>query len=124
MNQRYKKSLSEGEAFAVRTGLEPATLGVTGRYSNRLNYRTILFIGVANIQRISKRPNVISFFGGPKRREGGRARDGRPLKGGGFAVEAVAANAGGNPAGRQRLVGRLAWLHGAAKPIFRRFLHR
>jgi hypothetical protein len=26
--------------FAVRTGLEPATLGVTGRYSNRLNYRT------------------------------------------------------------------------------------
>jgi hypothetical protein len=26
--------------FAVRTGLEPATLGVTGRYSNQLNYRT------------------------------------------------------------------------------------
>ena len=26
---------------AVRTGLEPATLGVTGRYSNQLNYRTI-----------------------------------------------------------------------------------
>ncbi len=25
---------------AVRTGLEPATPGVTGRYSNRLNYRT------------------------------------------------------------------------------------
>jgi hypothetical protein len=25
---------------AVRTGLEPATLGVTGRYSNQLNYRT------------------------------------------------------------------------------------
>jgi hypothetical protein len=24
----------------VRTGLEPATLGVTGRYSNQLNYRT------------------------------------------------------------------------------------
>jgi hypothetical protein len=24
----------------VRTGLEPATPGVTGRYSNRLNYRT------------------------------------------------------------------------------------
>ena len=24
----------------MRTGLEPATLGVTGRYSNRLNYRT------------------------------------------------------------------------------------
>ena len=26
--------------LAVRTGLEPATLGVTGRYSNHLNYRT------------------------------------------------------------------------------------
>jgi hypothetical protein len=24
----------------VRTGLEPATHGVTGRYSNQLNYRT------------------------------------------------------------------------------------
>ena len=29
--------------FAVRTGLEPATPGVTGRYSNQLNYRTNLF---------------------------------------------------------------------------------
>ena len=28
------------KAFAVRTGLEPATSGVTGRYSNQLNYRT------------------------------------------------------------------------------------
>ena len=26
--------------IAVRTGLEPATPGVTGLYSNRLNYRT------------------------------------------------------------------------------------
>jgi hypothetical protein len=26
--------------LAVRTGLEPATHGVTGRYSNQLNYRT------------------------------------------------------------------------------------
>jgi hypothetical protein len=25
----------------VRTGLEPATHGVTGRYSNQLNYRTV-----------------------------------------------------------------------------------
>jgi hypothetical protein len=30
-------------SFAVRTGLEPATHGVTGRYSNQLNYRTIIF---------------------------------------------------------------------------------
>ena len=38
--------------FAVRTGLEPATPGVTGRYSNQLNYRTILVLfpfGIANI---------------------------------------------------------------------------
>ena len=27
------------ELLAERTGLEPATPGVTGRYSNRLNYR-------------------------------------------------------------------------------------
>ena len=27
---------------AVRTGLEPATSGVTGRHSNQLNYRTFL----------------------------------------------------------------------------------
>ncbi len=27
---------------AERTGLEPATPGVTGRYSNRLNYRSAL----------------------------------------------------------------------------------
>ena len=26
--------------LAERTGLEPATPGVTGRYSNRLNYRS------------------------------------------------------------------------------------
>ena len=26
----------------MRTGLEPATPGVTGRYSNQLNYRTIV----------------------------------------------------------------------------------
>lgn len=26
---------------AVRTGLEPATPGVTGLYSNQLNYRTV-----------------------------------------------------------------------------------
>ena len=28
------------EGMAERTGLEPATPGVTGRYSNQLNYRT------------------------------------------------------------------------------------
>ena len=28
------------ELLAERTGLEPATPGVTGRYSNQLNYRS------------------------------------------------------------------------------------
>ena len=31
-----------GNFITVRTGLEPATSCVTGRHSNRLNYRTIL----------------------------------------------------------------------------------
>ena len=43
-----KKEQQETEVYtatlplssAVRTGLEPATPGVTGRYSNQLNYRT------------------------------------------------------------------------------------
>ena len=35
-----KKPRAEARDFAVRTGLEPATSGVTGRYSNQLNYRT------------------------------------------------------------------------------------
>ena len=43
-----KKEQQETEVYtatlplssAVRTGLEPATPGVTGRYSNHLNYRT------------------------------------------------------------------------------------
>ena len=29
--------------MAERTGLEPATPGVTGRYSNQLNYRSASF---------------------------------------------------------------------------------
>ena len=36
----HKKPRAEARGFAVRTGLEPATSGVTGRYSNQLNYRT------------------------------------------------------------------------------------
>ncbi|CAG9188122.1 hypothetical protein BVIET440_10213 [Burkholderia vietnamiensis] len=30
--------------LAERTGLEPATPGVTGRYSNRLNYRSLVWL--------------------------------------------------------------------------------
>ena len=36
INNLILNSLRE---MAQRTGLEPATLGVTGRYSNQLNYR-------------------------------------------------------------------------------------
>ena len=35
--------------MAERTGLEPATPGVTGRYSNQLNYRSIL-VGAEGIE--------------------------------------------------------------------------
>src|SRR6266513_960908 len=33
--------LPESSNLAERTGLEPATPGVTGRYSNQLNYRSV-----------------------------------------------------------------------------------
>ena len=42
-----KKAQSFDWAFklvAERTGLEPATPGVTGRYSNRLNYRSAVWL--------------------------------------------------------------------------------
>jgi hypothetical protein len=50
MNLRYqksKKAFSLEKAFelvAERTGLEPATPGVTGRYSNQLNYRSAIWL--------------------------------------------------------------------------------
>ena len=40
VSQKIKNSDSQNRSFAVRTGLEPATPGVTGLYSNQLNYRT------------------------------------------------------------------------------------
>ena len=40
LEQNQLQHLKELVFFAVRTGLEPATPGVTGRYSNQLNYRT------------------------------------------------------------------------------------
>ena len=33
----------DAKKLAERTGLEPATPGVTGRYSNQLNYRSKTF---------------------------------------------------------------------------------
>ena len=51
--------------FAVRTGLEPATPGVTGRYSNQLNYRTNLFslmrFSQTRMQRYAKNLNLQIF---------------------------------------------------------------
>ena len=56
-------------SFAVRTGLEPATPGVTGRYSNQLNYRTILFSlyafslnADAKVRKKSEPPNFFELF--------------------------------------------------------------
>ncbi len=39
--------------MAQRTGLEPATPGVTGRYSNRLNYRCV------SLDRMSIKPSTV-----------------------------------------------------------------
>ena len=41
-----------GDLLAERTGLEPATPGVTGRYSNQLNYRSNKenLVGVAGVE--------------------------------------------------------------------------
>ncbi len=38
--------------MAERTGFEPATPGVTGRYSNQLNYRSVArnLVGVAGVE--------------------------------------------------------------------------
>ncbi len=42
------QNLDSAFFVAERTGLEPATPGVTGRYSNQLNYRSALtFTGTA-----------------------------------------------------------------------------
>ena len=42
MTRSYKQKAPENRGLGVaeRTGLEPATSGVTGRHSNQLNYRS------------------------------------------------------------------------------------
>ena len=44
------KPLIYMEILAERTGLEPATPGVTGRYSNQLNYRSKSLVGAAGFE--------------------------------------------------------------------------
>jgi hypothetical protein len=51
-NDGQKKPRNRSRGFlllAERTGLEPATLGVTGRYSNQLNYRSMM-VGAVGIE--------------------------------------------------------------------------
>ena len=47
--------------FAVRTGLEPATPGVTGRYSNQLNYRTKFQLKVVLFSKGMQRYNLLRY---------------------------------------------------------------
>ena len=47
--------------FAVRTGLEPATPGVTGRYSNQLNYRTNIQLNSFLFSKGLQRYNFLRF---------------------------------------------------------------
>ena len=57
--QNQLQYLKELVFFAVRTGLEPATPGVTGRYSNQLNYRTICSDLIALFQKGVQRYNFL-----------------------------------------------------------------
>ena len=46
----YYPCTSSLEEVAERTRLELATPGVTGRYSNQLNYRSTVLVGVNGIE--------------------------------------------------------------------------
>ena len=48
-----RRSVGLEADMAQRTGLEPATPGVTGRYSNRLNYRCV------SLDQLSKKPSTV-----------------------------------------------------------------
>ena len=64
--------------LAERTGLEPATPGVTGRYSNQLNYRSNFLLGAEGFV-----PPTLARSGDPCRRAG----PGRRQKGAEFSRE-------------------------------------
>jgi hypothetical protein len=44
---RYSVNNEAFKLLAERTGLEPATPGVTGRYSNQLNYHSAVVVAFA-----------------------------------------------------------------------------
>ena len=46
--------------MAERTGLEPATPGVTGRYSNQLNYRSTFINKNNELKNLGKSPSLIA----------------------------------------------------------------
>ena len=51
-------SKNPAEEMAERTGLEPATTGVTGRYSNQLNYRSAVRAAYSKASRDSVKNKV------------------------------------------------------------------
>ena len=59
MLDNYLKQYLKQEV-AERTGLEPATPGVTGRYSNQLNYRSVKNVTLGD----KKNRNVITILVG------------------------------------------------------------
>ena len=54
-----RRSVGLGADMAQRTGLEPATPGVTGRYSNRLNYRCVSLWTCVQVTRLIE--NSVAF---------------------------------------------------------------
>ena len=54
-----RRSVGLGADMAQRTGLEPATPGVTGRYSNRLNYRCVSLWTCVQLTRLIE--NSVAF---------------------------------------------------------------
>ena len=58
-----KTTRDKRESLAVRTRLELATYGVTGRYSNQLNYRTkVLYATCVRTLLFSKAGAKVLFF--------------------------------------------------------------
>ena len=57
MNMNKSKFAVKAEKMAERTGLEPATPCVTGRYSNQLNYRSVKWCVLYDTQK-----KILVFF--------------------------------------------------------------